>query len=1223
MVTLYLGEWRVFVGVGLMMGNWFGLGVRQLVQGKRPLQFVLVFALVVGLVMGSAVPNGAQSPAPNSREAVEQQVKKYAERHIESDQSMQTGNVIKVFEKNPANLTSVEIATIYEEEYTKLKKAKDEDFWEQVKPKAGWIVAAMIFVFALFQGKLKTWVEQGISKLEAAIYQKFSGSKLFWNIALEKYRKALVAKHGALKIPFRPNRPLLMDEVYVPLKVAGSRSDTDKIEALQAVRNYRRLMVKGQPGSGKTMLLRYLALNYGSGKLRLGDEPIVILLELHRLSGGAEILPELVEALKRDDFPNGTAFLQQALEKGRVVLLLDGLDEVNSIDRSTVVKRIKDFLDLYEKCGVVITCRSQVYQGEFDGVVNQTLEVVEFTDAQIQQFLRPWKAEMPAEKSVEQLVQALNDRPKIKELARNPFLLTVIAYLYADTTFILPHSRAEFYRESTRWLLELWDNSKQTTTQYKGFIKGALLEHLALFAQDSLGNQGQDRKSLSFKEVITQVKACLPELNLDAEKDMQPIVNEIVERSGLLLRIDGGAWYQFSHLTLQEYFTAIALLEKPQELIEQFEADPYAWREVVKLWCGLAQDSTEVIQRVHEIQPLTGFECLADAKRLDEDLANKIITGFKGELGQVRTTYAIEQAFGAVAVDMRPLGQAVFQFLTNILMQPMSNAHKVQAIRALSFTNSPQAAAILGSHYCNVGDIRQAIVRMGDLAIPHLVEAVGDYKEIAIDDLMSLGTPNAAKALVSYLWHSDIEIAGRAAWHIASLLQQPEIEEELQFIKLENYQSQAKWQEIWVPFFNGKNSALLKISAQTAYLLEVSMPDIIPILQPQLDPRLVIPLCALSRHKIQPQKDLWNQNLDVLLLNATLGVNSQVEEQILKNVRSLIDRLDVHAHWKTLLLTLPPVMQLILLKKLIKDGSSATIQDWKNIFNQARFNFSQSWQYFCIIVIALLLSVLAIVQSAYLPFKAQEEWSSWLLGLPTLVIAYAWIFIWQGVEETLEPNLFITFGVFGWLTFWKQIKLLIQNKMMWVGSEKMYDIVGNDKILTVAVAVATIFATIFIIVGNFIAAGTIFFAFFSTFILALIFKNNSTFTSAFIGAFAFTFAILKSSSTKLGVDANAVFSTIGISIAGIAVSVGISCWYESKYDHSNLTRYGAILSYPFFCAWPFILLYSSLFLHNFFFWPTVAFIWLTIITLCTILWQWGQALECKARNPLQGILPEH
>ena len=79
------------------------------------------------------------------------------------------------------------------------------------------------------------------------------------------------------------------------------------------------------------MLLRYIALSYAEGRLEeLPDRTVPILLELHRLSDPDLTLEkfqqQLVAALDRDDFPKADRFVSQGLEKGALMLLLDGLD---------------------------------------------------------------------------------------------------------------------------------------------------------------------------------------------------------------------------------------------------------------------------------------------------------------------------------------------------------------------------------------------------------------------------------------------------------------------------------------------------------------------------------------------------------------------------------------------------------------------------------------------------------------------------------------------------------------------------------------------------------------------------------------------------------------------------------------------------------------------------------------------------------------------------------
>ena len=976
--------------------------------GKRSLQFVLIFCLVLGLVTGSVGSVGAQTPAPNPREAVIQQIQEQAKRDLDVGRLQRPEDVRKLFveDAKSAGLPTAEIDKTYDEAYSKAKDAKEVDPKETVKAPTqapiGWlIVAVATAVIALFKEWIGAIVKQVSTTVNTWIYQRFSGTKFFRNVALRKYRSALVEKHQSLKIPFRPNRPLELAGIYVPLKVAGNRTEPS-VEALQVIRDCRKLMVKGQPGSGKTILLKYLALNYGLGELRLKDDPIVILLELHRLSGGVEVLPALVEALGRDDFPNGAKFLEQALDAGRVVLLLDGLDEVNTIDRPSVVKRIKDFFDRYGKCGVVITCRSQVYQNEFDDVVDRTLEVVEFTDAQIQQFLRPWKAEMPPEKSVQQLLQSLRDRPRIKELARNPLLLTIVAYLYCDTPFVLPHSRSEFYSKSTDILLESWDQARQTPNVYKGFTKRSVLQHLALFAQDGTG----DRKTLSFQDVMAQVKAVLPGLNLDADRDVEPILNELVDRSGLLLRIDGGARYQFSHLTLQEFFAAGALSARSNDLIQRVESDPNAWQEVVKLWCGLANDSTAVIRQIYVSQPVMAFECLADAQNVDAALADEIIDRFQQQIRKSWQDPLVGLAFAAVAADLRPRGQRVFKFLADALEQPGDDASEMTIVTGLSLTNLPQAAKVLCQNYHEISTVhRSAITRMGDVAVPELSKLIeaGDSIAInALNDLAYIGTSDVVRAMVSFLWHKRPDIAGKTAWYLSDFLRSLEMEDAFHEIRLTSEQKGSpQWSWIWEPFVVPKNSELPEIASKIADILSnYPLRSIAPFSQTLrfVTLQFVVPICTFSKELTENLPKILSDEAKDLCHSIGKNDDPVHLEKSKKLLEELLKGVPSEAISRKLLSSHSPQFQLRFLSYLITERE-LTQKDWLNLARRVRYDFQKGWHYRIVLSVAVIASIIAVIEMLYLPFQVKEKWMSWILGLPLFVVIYSWLFLWNGINK--------------------------------------------------------------------------------------------------------------------------------------------------------------------------------------------------------------------------------
>ncbi|MBX9254744.1 NACHT domain-containing protein [Desmonostoc muscorum CCALA 125] len=758
------------------MKNHFNLTSRS---KFKLLIFTIFFVLSFVSSVFSQTPKPTLTPDIKAKAALIQEIKDYAERHVKNDKSMDTGLVINLYGKNSVGLSAPEIAKIYEDEYTKQKDKKDNDLSEKVKNNIflglGWGAATILFILFILKETIQKYLTIVVDSLVNLTYRNISGLAIFSSWSLRRYQQGLINKHQTLNISFRPNKPLQLREVFVPLKVSGT-SDRDSILADKAIIKYPRLLIRGIPGAGKSILLKYLTLSWADGKLNQAlPKHVPVLLELHRLNNPnlnqEYFQKQLVDAFARDDFPNAERFVAQGLENGTLMLFLDGLDEVNSNVRPQVIKEIKDLLDKFDKCRVVITCRTAVYNQEFSEDVKQTLDIIDFSDRQIRRFLGAWKNQMPPEKSIDQLMQTLRERPQIMSLARNPLLLTIIAYLYTDTPFILPHSRAEFYQKSTDILLDSWDTAKNQRNQYKASDKRRVLQFLALFIQDNATQNTTDRRSLDYPTVLAEIKQVLPSLNLNSEQ-AQAILEEIEQRSGLLLKIDGGERYQFAHLTLQEFFAAAALLDKGDDLVQKFRIDRVTWREVVKLWCGLALNSTNVIQAVYQQDSVTAFECIADAQQVDQRLADEIIDNLKQQLEKVNDDEQLAIAFGAVAAaGSRQRGQVMFEFLESTLKTSSDSELKKAAVSALSRTNLPQAAEILFQYYQqqNFTEARQALIRMGDLAVFQLQSLAEKGDELAMQDLVQIGTPYAAEILKEIQNNPNSRLAQKAALYLAEL----------------------------------------------------------------------------------------------------------------------------------------------------------------------------------------------------------------------------------------------------------------------------------------------------------------------------------------------------------------------------------------------------------------------------------------------------------------------
>ncbi|MGK7886534.1 MAG: NACHT domain-containing protein [Crocosphaera sp.] len=1007
---------------------------------------ILTFTFILTISFSSTLGSNSQTPQPTLND-VRKEIKELAESDVKDDIARRTDYPIKLYGggKTPG-ISDRQIGDIYDTEYTKQVEAKKSNWRELLKPENGWIPLIILFLGAIFREGLIQYINNHLgNQFKQWIYNQFSGRQFFQKKALKRYSKALIDKYNIVEVPFRPNQPLEMNEVYIPLKVQPDdirkQDDSEeKIDAYQAILEYPKLVIIGDPGSGKSLLMKWISVKYAENELNLPGK-VVVLLDLHRLNNlSLSIEEQLVEELKRRSFPKANKFIQQALNNGQLILLFDGLDEVNGANRPQVVKSIKDFLDTYEQCQWVITCRTRAYQSEFDTLSDRTLEVLEFSDQEVQQFLQSWK--MPPEKSVEQLIQDLRDRPRIMELARNPLLLTIIAYLYTDETFVLPYSRGEFYEKATNILLEKWDEQRGIENSYKARDKRLVLRHLALYIQDSAKERGKDSRNVNYQTILAQIKAVLPELNLDADKDAKPILDEIVQRSKLLQPIDNSReWYQFPHLTLQEFFAAGQLLDDAKGLIERFKTDNNTWREVVKLWCGLSGDSTKLIEEIYAVDSVTAFECLADAQKIDHQLVNKIINYFKTQLANTsgKDKDAVEKAFGAVAADTRARGKAIFDFLEEILTTSEDSHSRGIAANALSLTNLPKAAQTLAQYYTRLPEVRQPLIRMGDLAVPALGNLANNGDVNAFDDLLVIKTPLAAKVLIPLLWNNETNVAQLAAWRLAALLPLPNVEETLRNCELTEEEKKAdilSW--VWEPFTEQEpeNSSLPIIASRIAKLLTESSADMAPESSIELDPRLIIPICAVElrydlsihwntlksakdvKELSKPLADLvktileleserkteivreWNLYDDYVIVKAT---NKLLEQSPTPNIKTLrrrfIDQFFREAQGDSELLQslfkrLELNVRLELFYRFLTQFSQVTPSrnDWRNIFRPLKFEFSKSWHYKIILTLLAIMSVVAITQIALIILNSSPiiSWTNGLIMATALAIIIGW-----------------------------------------------------------------------------------------------------------------------------------------------------------------------------------------------------------------------------------------
>ena len=270
---------------------------------------------------------------------------------------------------------------------------------------------------------------------------------------------------------------------------------------------------------------------------------------------------------------------------------------------------------------------------------------------------------------------------------------------------------------------------------------------------------------------------------------------------------------------------------------------------------------------------------------------------------------------------------------------------------------------------------------------------------------------------------------------------------------------------IWQPFENSSNFQFSATVKKIAAAIIESSADDIPKITFELDPRLVIPLCAIQlQNEINlTQLSSFKNKIESLnLLDFNLAAKIEFVDRVLSEITP-------NQRWLYLFKSLTPELQFALLSRLI-NCRRPTRNDWRNLFKKIEYQFKKSREYLGLLTVVFLLSLASVIEIFAIMYSQPKSWVNGLMAITIAVVLYFLIVLWREIileKDKSEPTSLMQLGLLGPWTFCREWYRQLRKNLLWAGVTE-YELADVNAAVAVVVAVV---GTVFVpVVGAVVVA---------------------------------------------------------------------------------------------------------------------------------------------------------
>ena len=330
------------------------------------------------------------------------------------------------------------------------------------------------------------------------------------------------------------------------------RSNPENQRAERNKRPVRFILVEGPPGIGKSTFAWEVCRRWDEIESLRAYHTVVLLKLREKWVLNTTSLSDLFRCPYQPEFSNTIADILLELQGEKLLLVLDGFDEVShNFHENSVIKSIL-CRQLLPECTIILTTRPvamYALKSICQPQVDKHVEIIGFTEEERVRYITEVFNKEPELQG--NFLKYMFLVPHIKSMMYIPLNCAIIAQVYYESQsshhLAIPRTRTQLYKALTHSLLVRHMKMKESNCEYISMLPEGLDEEhrrhfktLAKFAFDTY-HKGYSRKVTFFKEDIPEGLVHFGFMNESTEM----YAGKGVERT-----------FSFLHLSLQEYLAA-------------------------------------------------------------------------------------------------------------------------------------------------------------------------------------------------------------------------------------------------------------------------------------------------------------------------------------------------------------------------------------------------------------------------------------------------------------------------------------------------------------------------------------------------------------------------------------------------------------------------------------------------------------------------------------------